>query len=110
MIGDDRIDSARGGIFNGFVSSDAGIAGEDQVYTTIEAALERRQVDTVALAEAIRHMIMYLRATLLQRGIEQRRRSLAVNIKVAPDQDALFVSYSPLQAIDGAVDIGQISR
>jgi len=89
MVSHHNVDAVRRGIGNSLCGIDTCVTGYDQGYRRGELLCERRQGDAVRLGLPHRYAVPDIRSQIPQAYHEHGRRSLPINIEIAPDQDRL---------------------
>ncbi len=112
MVGDEYGEPALGGVLQGGVGADAGIAGEQDARAgdalLLQHLLQGFQVDAVQFYRAHRDMVDHTPAQAAQGGDEHGGSGLPVHVEIAPDTDGLFLAQRLLQALDGRLHAGQL--
>ena len=102
VIRDDDIDPGGAGNLDRLVRADTRITGDDQCSSTwatdstSQPFAQPRQVDSMPLAIPLRDMNLDRRPASAQSGHEQRRRRLAIDIEITPDQNRLRRTEGPV--------------
>ncbi len=110
MIRDDEIDSHVARAPGGVGAADAAVHRHDQVHTVVFQPIDRRRLQTVAVAQAFGDEVHDVRAEQLQRTPQDDRGRDAVHIVVSMDRDAFLCRDRRHDAVHCNLHVGEQQR
>jgi hypothetical protein len=91
VVGDNYVYATFPGFLDWSVGGDSRIAGQNHFGSVLDVAFEVLPVHAVGLSLTVGDVIVHIGAEFAQGSDEKGRGRLSVYIKVAPDQNPLFL-------------------
>ena len=110
MVRDDQVHPQVACPRGGFRRANAAIHRDDQPRTVLVQPIDRRPLQTVAVAEPLRDEVHHVGAKQFERATQNHRRRHAVHVVVAVDGDAVFRFNCAEDALYGRAHVGQPER
>ncbi len=110
VIGDDEVEAERARPLRCLGAANAAVHRDDHVDLVGMQPVDRRRLQSVAVAQPLRNEMTHLAAEHLQRAAEDDSRGDAVDVVVAVDGDPLAARQRQLEARHRPFHVGQEKR